>query len=289
MPHRRAAPPVRFPQRIERPIMSNPSFAELEREGWERNAARYDAIDLPATRQAFTPLLDSVGDLRGRHVLELASGTGHLTAEALARGASVVGVDVSPAMVAIARERAPGASFHVADGEALPFEPGTFDAVLCSFGFLHFANPGQGFREARRVLKPGGVLAFTAWCSPERRSQFFGLILGVYEAHANLNVGLPPAPPMFALADAATRDPMLASAGFGEIRERVLPIVWPIDGAGSTFRFIVEGAVRSRMVYERQTPDVRRRIQDALAVATAPYVAAGGIPGPAVLVTAIRT
>ena len=41
-------------------------------------AADYDAIDLPATRQAFGPVLDSVGDLRGRHVLEVAFGTGHL-------------------------------------------------------------------------------------------------------------------------------------------------------------------------------------------------------------------
>ncbi|TMH08672.1 MAG: methyltransferase type 11, partial [Betaproteobacteria bacterium] len=71
--------------------MTDPTFSELERNGWQRNAAKYDSVDLPATRQAFAPLLDSVGALRGRHVLELASGTGHLAAEAVARGATVVG------------------------------------------------------------------------------------------------------------------------------------------------------------------------------------------------------
>ena len=91
------------------------TFSQLERDGWQRNAADYDAIDLPATRQAFAPLLDSLGDLHGRHVLEVAFGTGHLAAEALARGATVVGVDVAPAMVALARQHVPGASFYEGD------------------------------------------------------------------------------------------------------------------------------------------------------------------------------
>ncbi|HKA42202.1 MAG TPA: methyltransferase domain-containing protein [Burkholderiales bacterium] len=269
--------------------MSDQTFSYLEREGWQRNASEYDSVDLPATRQAFAPLLDSVGILHGRHLLEIASGTGHLAADALARGATVVGVDVAPNMVALARQHVPGANFREGDAEALPFQDKQFDSVLCCFGLLHFARPDQALREAARVLKPGGVLSFTVWCAPEQGGEFFGLILKTYQSHASMDVGLPPAPPMFGLADPSVRDPMLTQAGFREIRARKIAIVWPIRGAETPFDFVLNGAVRTRMVYERQTPQVQQRIRDALAAATAPHVSAGGIPSPAVLVTATRT
>jgi SAM-dependent methyltransferase len=268
--------------------MSDQTFSELEREGWQRNASEYDNVDLPATRQAFAPLLDSVGALRGRHVLELASGTGHVAAEAVARGATVVGVDVAPNMIALARQRVPGASFREANAEALPFHDNEFDYVLCCFGLLHFAQPAQALREAARVLKPGGILSFTVWCAPEQGGEFLGLILKTYQSHANMDVGLPPAPPMFALADRGVRDPMLTEAGFQEIRARDIAIVWPIGGPETPFEFVLKGAVRTRMVYERQIPEIQQRIREALAAATIPYVKAGGIPSPAVLVTATR-
>jgi ubiquinone/menaquinone biosynthesis C-methylase UbiE len=204
--------------------MHEKTFAHHEREGWERNAAEYDAIDLPATRQAILPLLDSVGALHGRHVLEVACGTGHLAEHAVACGATVVGIDVAAPMVALARQRVPTATFQEGDAEALPFENEHFDVVLCCFGLLHFTQPAQALRKAARVLKPGGTCAFTVWYGPEQGNAFFGLILGTYQVHANMEVGLPPAPPMFALADPAVHDPMLRQAGFGDLQTRDLAI-----------------------------------------------------------------
>jgi SAM-dependent methyltransferase len=268
--------------------MHQESFSELERKGWQQNASDYDSVDLPATRQAFAPLLDSLGNLRGRHVLEVASGTGHLAAEVLARGASVVGIDVAANMVALARQRVPDATFLESDAEALPFEDGQFDSVLCCFGLLHFAQPGQALREMARVLRPGGAVSFTVWCPPEQGGEFVGLILKTYESHANMELDLPPAPPMFALADPGVRDPMLTEAGFRAIRAQRIPIVWPIHGTETPFDFIVRGAVRTRMIYERQTPPVQKRIRDALAAATAQFLSVGGIPAPAILVTASK-
>jgi SAM-dependent methyltransferase len=268
--------------------MHEATFSQLERDGWQRNAADYDAIDLPATRQAFAPLLDSVGDLRGRHVLEVAFGTGHLAAEALARGATVVGVDVAPAMVALARQRVPGASFHEGDAESLPFKDGEFDAVICCFGLLHFAEPARALREAARVLKPGGIISFTVWHSPQNGGELFKLVLGTYEKLANMDVGLPPAPPLFALTDAAVRDPMLAQAGFQDVRTWDIPVTWAVRGPESVVEFVLKGAVRSRMVYERQTPQIQQSIREALVAGTTAYLQKGsaGIPNRALLVTA---
>jgi SAM-dependent methyltransferase len=268
--------------------MSKETFAELERQGWHRNAPEYDDHTLPATRQAFAPLLESVGELRDRRLLEVASGTGHLAAEAVERGANVAGVDVAPSMVELARRRVSGATFQEGPAEALPFPDEHFDAVLCCFGFLHFAQPDRAFREAARVLKPGGALGFTVWRAPEQGGEFLGLIFKAYQSHADMDVGLPPAPPMFALADRGVRDPMLAAAGFREVRERDVPVVWPIRGPESVMDFVLKGGVRTRMIYERQKPQAQQRIREAIACATAPYVDAGGIPSPAVLVTATK-
>jgi ubiquinone/menaquinone biosynthesis C-methylase UbiE len=158
--------------------MHEKTFSQYEREGWERNAADYDTIDLPATRQAIRPLLDSVAELHGRRVLELASGTGHLAEHAVARGATVVGVDVATNMVVLASQRVPGATFQEGDAEALPFEDAHFDVVLCCFGLLHFAQPAQALREAARVLKPGAPVPSPSGTGRSRVAHSFGLSLG---------------------------------------------------------------------------------------------------------------
>ena len=270
--------------------MAEMSFGEIERTGWNRRAADYADVMLPSTGQAIAPLLDSLGDLRGARLLEIASGTGHLAEAAMRRGATVTGIDVAANMVALARARVPGARFEAGDAEALRFEDGCFDAVACSFGLVHLERPSRGIEEAARVLAPGGRLAFTGWHAPGEGNAFLGLITDAYAAHADLDVGLPPASPLTLLSEAAARDPMLAAAGFTAIRARDLDIVWPVAGPETVIEFLEKGSVRSSMIYERQTPAVRQRIRDFLAAGTAPYLDAAepGIPCPAGLVTAVK-
>ena len=270
--------------------MSDETFATHERRGWNRNAAAYDEIDLPTTVQAFGPMLDSLGRLNGVELLEIAAGTGQLARQALQRGATVTGIDVAPNMVAVAQVSCPGATFREADAEALPFDDGAFDAALCCFGLLHMEHPERAIREAARVLRPAGRFAFTVWASPENGNEFFGRILGAYQAHANFDVGLPPAPPMFELAEPAGHEPVLRGAGFGDITIAALPIEWPLNGRETIMDFVEKGGVRTRMLHERQTADVQQRIREVFLDCVDEYVAAGrdGIPCPAVLVCATK-
>jgi ubiquinone/menaquinone biosynthesis C-methylase UbiE len=108
----------------------------------------------------------------GLRVLELACGTGIVTRrlrEALGDSGTIVATDLSEPMVAYARDAvpAPGIEWQAADAQALAFDDGSFDVVVCQFGFMFLPDKVQGFSEARRVLRPGGLLIANVWCSLE--------------------------------------------------------------------------------------------------------------------------
>ncbi len=103
-------------------------------------------------------------------VLDLCAGTMDLTAM-LARELPrerIVALDFSPKMLEAGRHKAPGAEVVVGDALALPFEDGTFTAVVCGFGVRNFADTARGAREALRVLRPGGVFVTLELFRPSR-------------------------------------------------------------------------------------------------------------------------
>ncbi|MBV8616449.1 MAG: class I SAM-dependent methyltransferase [Acetobacteraceae bacterium] len=106
---------------------------------------------------------------RPARVLEVAAGTGIVTRrlrDLLAADAHLTATDLNPPMLALARTKIrPGerVAFQPADATALPFPDGAFDAVACQFGVMFFPDKAASFREARRVLAPGGRYVFSVW------------------------------------------------------------------------------------------------------------------------------
>jgi ubiquinone/menaquinone biosynthesis C-methylase UbiE len=101
-------------------------------------------------------------------VLETAAGTGVLTRALAARlpAARLVATDLNQPMLDLAAARQPDAkkvTWRQANALALPFADHSFDAVACQFGVMFFPDKAQGYREARRVLKPGGRFLFNVW------------------------------------------------------------------------------------------------------------------------------
>jgi SAM-dependent methyltransferase len=101
-------------------------------------------------------------------VLEIAAGTGVVTralADALPESVSIVATDLNQPMLDLAA--AVGTSrpveWRAADAMQLPFEDGTFDAVVCQFGVMFFPEKARAFAQARRMLRPGGVFIFNVW------------------------------------------------------------------------------------------------------------------------------
>ena len=117
-------------------------------------------------------LVDALGDEPADPVLDLACGTG-IVAEALLRRwrhVRVVGVDLAPAMAAVARRELPGVRFAAlaADPRALPLPARAFGAATCSAALWHFPQLGAALREVRACLREGARLAFSIPCAQLR-------------------------------------------------------------------------------------------------------------------------
>jgi len=103
-----------------------------------------------------------------RDLLETAAGTGVLTralCSQLGADARIVATDLNQPMLDRAASRQPDGrmAWRQADALALPFEDHSFDVVACQFGAMFFPDKVQGFREAHRVLRPGGHFFFSVW------------------------------------------------------------------------------------------------------------------------------
>jgi SAM-dependent methyltransferase len=109
----------------------------------------------PALRAMLPPVA-------GRRVLDAGCGTGRASVWLAEQGAEVVGVDISPEMLRVAREDVPAGSFHVGDlADPLPFEDGSFDVVVSSLVMHYLRDWVPTLRELRRVLRPDGVVVMS--------------------------------------------------------------------------------------------------------------------------------
>ena len=122
--------------------------------------------------------LKEIVDGTPQRILDVACGTGDSTisiARAAAEGTKVTGADISEGMMALVMEKAEKAGvgdridLQVADGEALPYEYGTFDRVTCAFGIRNFEHKERGLAEFRRVLRPGGKAVILELSVPQNK------------------------------------------------------------------------------------------------------------------------
>jgi ubiquinone/menaquinone biosynthesis C-methylase UbiE len=253
------------------------AFKKYEHEGWNQKASQYERFTLPLTSQGFKPILESFGDLAGKRLLDVCTGTGHLAGEAAARGALVDAVDFSEAMIGEAKARFSSIGFREGDAEALPYDDAVFDAVACCFGLLHLPDPAQGAREAYRTLKAGGRYSVTLWDGPERGGELFKVVLKTVSMLADMNVDLPTAPPMFELSEPGRIESLMSDAGFIDIQRSSIPSAWRTRRAEDIVDLLNYGTVRTSLILQFQKQDVRERIMEELIRSFRPYERGTGL------------
>jgi SAM-dependent methyltransferase len=204
-------------------------------------------------------LLELAGLRPGDAVLDVGCGQGEpalAAADAVGPHGRVLGVDLSPNMVAVAARRAagrPNLRFRVADVEALDLPPASFDAVLSRWGLMFACDHPATFRSLAGLLRPGGVLAAAVWAEPAAVPM---ISLGFSVISRALQ--LPPPPPglpgPFSMADRARLAADLAGAGFTDVS---------IAALGVPFRV---GSVEEFVAFTRAVtpPALRRQLAERL-------------------------
>jgi len=113
----------------------------------------------------------------GERILDLSTGTGWTSRLVARRGATVIGVDIAGDLLEAAREKANAEglpiTYQIGDAEDLPFETGTFDAVVSTVGIMFASRPEEAAAELARVVRKGGRIALTTWSSDSTVFQMF--------------------------------------------------------------------------------------------------------------------
>ncbi len=232
-----------------------------------------------------------LADLKDGRVLETASGTGIVTEAliaALPPSVEIIATDLNQAMVdfAASKPAMSRASLRQADALSLPFDAGSFDVVACQFGVMFFPDRVAGYREAKRVLKPGGRFLFSAWDSVAHNP----IAAIVNEAVA---VRFPDDPPRFfertphGYHDVERIRADVAAAGFNHVIVDMVTLPSRAASARDAATAMCQGTPL-RGEIEARAPGGLQAVTDAVAAALAARYGSGAIEAPmqAYIVTA---
>ncbi|MGH8999189.1 MAG: class I SAM-dependent methyltransferase [Acidimicrobiia bacterium] len=191
-------------------------------EAWERHRDRV----FEAQRHVSEWLIDQVDPQPGQTILELAAGpgeTGFLAATRVGPQGRLISTDVGPGMVEAARRGVAARGLgnvecRLMDAQEIDLPDSSVDGVLCRFGLMLMPDPARAVEGARRILRPGGRLAYAVWGTPDR-NPWIALMAGALREHGHQPPGDPFAPGgLFSLASSARNREVLDGAGCAGVK-----------------------------------------------------------------------
>jgi SAM-dependent methyltransferase len=230
----------------------------------------------------------------GDTVLELAAGlgdTGFMAARLVGESGRVIITDFAPEMVAVARRRAEevdveNAEFRTLDAERMDLETNSVDGVLCRWAYMLMINPAAAFAETRRVLRPGGRLAFSVWATRERNP---ALSLGsrVLVELGHIPPPDPEEPGAFVMADLERIRKLIVGAGFAKPEIEEIPFRWRFANQDAYWRFLIEASASVSPVLRSLLPEAQDTVREQVHEAAWPFHSGEGYDFPAVCLNAV--
>ncbi|HET7714431.1 MAG TPA: class I SAM-dependent methyltransferase [Bauldia sp.] len=233
--------------------------AAIQGDLWGARARDWAEINEPAWGPVFETALRLTGAGPGKRLLDVGCGAGGALRIAREQGAYVAGLDASPNLAAIARERLPDARIEIGDMEDLPFADDSFDIVTGINSFQFAADVVRAFAEARRVLRKDGTLLMLVWGRPEDCQLIHGTARMVFALLPSHRPGAPVSRPWHepGVIEGLMRDAGLEPKDAGEV---AADLVFPdVDAAVRTVLSASERAIR-----HAGEPVVTKVIRDSL-------------------------
>ena len=230
----------------------------------------------------------------GDTVLELAAGlgdTGFMAARLVGESGRVIITDFAPEMVAGARRRAEeigvkNAEFRVLDAEQMDLEMDSVDGVLCRWAYMLTTDPATAFAETRRVLRPGGRLAFSVWASRERNPAL-SLVGRVLELQGHIPPPEPEAPGAFAMADPERTRELVVRAGFAEPEIEEVSFRFSFVNQEAFWRYLTETSASASPVLRSLPTTAQEAVREQVHEAARPFHSGEGYAFPAVCLNVV--
>lgn len=254
-------------------------------ERWAANLDKFEAMlamvgDALITHADFAP---------GESVVEIGCGGGAVSRAIAAKvgpEGRVTGVDISPALTAVAAERSvgmPNVSFVTADAGAATLADAPFDRLTSRFGIMFFRDPPGAFANLHAQLRSGGRADFAVWASAEE-NKWVSALMAAAGRHLNLPKPVPRSPGPFALEDTEYFAGLLSGAGFKSITVKHWQGDLPVGGVGSNAyeaaAFAMNSASLAEVVAE-QSPEIQAAIRADLVKLFLPFEGPEGVLMPA--------
>lgn len=244
----------------------------VQRYGWDRAAAYYERYWQEQLRLTQTRLLEHAALLPGERVLEVSCGTGMVTfpaAEAVGPQGTVLGTDISQAMIDTVREEATRRelshlSFQRMDAEDLTVDDGSFDVVLNSLGLMFLPDVDRALREMHRVLRVGGRAVVAVW--GERSRCGWASVFPIVDARVKSEV----CPLFFQMGTRDTSQKRLESAGFTDVTLDRIHTTLRFDSSETALGAVLQGGAMA-LAYSRFDDATREEIHCEYLESIEPY------------------
>lgn len=256
-------------------------FRERSRQTWDAMADGWEARGEFLERNMGVIndwIIEQIDPRPGQVVLDVAAGPGDLgprIAEQIAPTGKVISTDFAADMVTVAERLGTSrglrnVEYRQLDAEHMNLSADSVDAVACRAGYMLMADPGVAFAESRRVLRPGGVLAFQVFTTPDR-NPWASVAAATLIERGHLPAPPTGAPGPFALGDAERTRQLLTAAGFVEVDLETVDFEFQYADADDAWNAIVDLNGPMAVVIDSLPADERDLTRQAVLNGYAPH------------------